>query len=48
MELEYRKPVNVFFFKLFGIIIQVFGMGREIVEDLDAKIADSFLIRCQI
>jgi len=29
---------------LFGIIRQVFEMGREIVKDLDAKIVESFLI----
>jgi len=31
---------------LFGIIVQVFDMGREIVENLDAKVVDSFLICC--
>jgi len=31
---------------LFGIIGQVFDIGREIVENLDAKVVDSFLICC--
>jgi len=31
---------------LFGIIGNVFDMQREIVEDLGARILDSFLIFC--
>jgi len=31
---------------LFGIIKQVFGIEREIVENLDTKVIDSFLLCC--
>ena len=30
--------------ELFGVIQNVFDMGREITEDLEVKIVDSFLI----
>jgi len=30
--------------QLFGIIREVFEMGREIVKDLDAKIEESLLV----
>jgi len=33
---------------LFGIIKQVFDIEREIVENLDAEVVDSFLLCCQI
>jgi len=33
---------------LFDITKQVFGIEREIVENLDAEVVDSFLLCCQI